>query len=58
MLDVDVVQNRLEDLTYPDTLENVEELKNRISDGLIKAAQNSRIEPAVFDAMLAFARHK
>jgi len=58
MLDVDVVQNRLEDLIYPDTLENVEELKNRISDGLNKAAQIVGLSPLFFDAMLAFARHK
>ena len=52
--DADAAQELLDDLLYPDdALEDVEELKQRIVNGLNRAADNNQIYPTVLEAAQA-----
>ncbi|HUZ90433.1 MAG TPA: hypothetical protein VMU78_00810 [Methylocella sp.] len=51
--DADAAQELLDDLLYPDALEDIEELKQRIVNGLNRAADNNQIDPTVLEAAQA-----
>jgi len=58
ILDTDAAQRLLDDLLYPDALEDEEELTHRISDGLDRATHSGQIEPAVTEAIQGLRRLK
>jgi hypothetical protein len=51
--DADAAQELLDDLLYPDALQDAEELKQRIIKGFDRAAGSSHIDPAVLEAAQA-----
>ena len=50
ILDPKALQNRIDDLLYPETLEDVEALKKRVRDNLEKLAHGERLSPEALEA--------
>ena len=53
ILDPRALQSRIDDLLYPETLEDVEALKKRVRDNLEKLADGERLSPEALDAAKA-----